>query len=179
MEGRASIRALILPVVLLVAGCEAQEPAERAGPGAAGEPAEAASSAQQPDLDRAPGDSAAVVAVVDRFHAALAEGDTAAVQGLLTADALVLESGGLEDREEYFSHHLPADMEFAAAVERERRPVRVEIRGDVAWAMATSTATGSFRERAVDSDGAELMVLTRAGGDWRIAAIHWSSRSSR
>jgi hypothetical protein len=40
-------------------------------------------------------------------------------------------------------------------------------------------AQGEFRARAVNSVGAELAVLTRAGDGWRIRAIHWSSRARR
>jgi hypothetical protein len=33
--------------------------------------------------------------------------------------------------------------------------------------------------RAINSVGAELMVLVRSGSTWKIAAIHWSSRQRR
>ena len=121
-------------------------------------------------------DSADVAAVVRRYHAALASGDSATALALLAPDAVILESGGAEDVAEYRSHHLPADIEFARAVEESRTAVRVMVRGDLAWAAGTSTAKGQFRGRAVNSTGAELMVLVRTPGGWRIAAIHWSSR---
>lgn len=124
-------------------------------------------------------DSAPVVAAVQAFHEALATGDTARVEALLAKDVRVLESGGLETREEYFSHHLPGDMTFARTVERERGPIQVVVAGDVAWTVATSRTTGTFRDREIDSRGAELMVLSRHDGEWRIRAIHWSSRQSR
>ena len=50
-----------------------------------------------------PGDSAAVVEVIERYHAALSAGDTAMAMALLSPDAVVLESGGIESREEYRS----------------------------------------------------------------------------
>ena len=121
-------------------------------------------------------DSAAVVAVVERFHRALADGDSAAALALLSDDVVILESGDLESRADYRAHHLPADIAFARAVRGERGALRVSVRGDVAWASGTSTSQGEFRGRAVDSAGAELMVLSRDGGGWRIRAIHWSSR---
>ena len=124
-----------------------------------------------------PQDSAAVAAVVERFHHALAEGDSVAALGLLAEDAAIVESGGIESRQEYRSHHLPADIAFVRAVKGTRSPVRVNVRGDVAWATATSTARGRYRGRAVSSAGAELMVLTRARDGWKINAIHWSSRN--
>lgn len=122
-------------------------------------------------------DSAAVVAVVEAFHAALEQADTAAVRGLLAADAIVQEGGVVETRAEYFSHHLPADMAFAGAVQAERRVMTVEVRNDVAWVASASHRTGTFRDREIDLQGAELMVLTRGPDGWRISAIHWSSRS--
>jgi ketosteroid isomerase-like protein len=124
-------------------------------------------------------DSAAVVSVVDQYHRALASGDTAAVLRLLAPDAVILESGGVETRAEYLSHHLPGDIAFARAVPRERGPIRVVVRGDVAWATSTSTSRGEYRGRSINSAGAELMVLTRTPEGWKIAAIHWSSRALR
>ena len=122
-------------------------------------------------------DSAAVAAVIERYHHALAAGDSALALTLLADDAVVLESGGIETRDEYRSHHLPADIQFASAVSSTRDAPRVVTRGDVAWASSTSRTRGEFRGRSIDSAGAELMVLVRTTNGWRIAAIHWSSRS--
>ena len=50
------------------------------------------------------------------------------------------------------------------------------VAGDAAWVTSTSTTVGSFNGRAVNSTGAELMVLSKdTAGEWRIRAIHWSS----
>ncbi len=124
-------------------------------------------------------DSAIAVATVRRYHQMLAAGDSLGALAMLTEDAVVLESGGVETRAEYRSHHLPADIEFARAVRSERAVRRVSVRGDVAWVSSTSTAQGEFRGRAVNSVGAELMVLVRTPAGWKISAIHWSSRSRR
>jgi ketosteroid isomerase-like protein len=125
----------------------------------------------------APADSAAVAAVVVKFHAALAAGDSAAALALLDDDATILESGGVETRVEYRSHHLQSDIRYEQAVKIDRGPIRVRIHGDVAWTAATSTAQGEMNGRAVNSRSAELMVLIRSpGGGWKISAIHWSSQ---
>jgi|SRR5688500_951775 len=124
-------------------------------------------------------DSTDVVNVVTRFHAALAAADTSSALGLLAPDAIILESGGLETVAEYRSHHLPADIAFAAGVASQRTVQRVQVQGDMAWVATTSLAQGEFRGRAVNSSGAELMVLTRTPAGWRISAIHWSSRARR
>lgn len=120
-----------------------------------------------------------VVAVVDAFHASLASGDSTTALSLLADDVVVLESGGVEDKDHYRSGHLAGDMRFAAAVPREREAVRVTVTGDVAWAWSTNRATGRMGDREIDSNGAELVVLTRVDDKWRIRAIHWSSRSAR
>ncbi len=124
-------------------------------------------------------DSAAVAEVVHRYHHALASGDSAAALSLLADDALILESGGVETRAEYRAHHLQSDIAFASAIASERGPVRVVVRGDVAWTISTSTTRGRYRDRDINSAGAESMVLTRTPEGWRISAIHWSSRNLR
>lgn len=128
---------------------------------------------------RGPADSAAVAGTVERFHAAVAAGDSVGALALLAPDAVVLESGGVETRDEFRAHHLAADIEFARAVKSERSPMRVVVRGDAAWAWSMSTTSGEFRGRPVNSAGAELVVLARSGQEWKITAIHWSSRSRR
>ena len=122
-------------------------------------------------------DSAAVADAVHRFHAALEAGDSTTVMALLASDAVILESGGMETREQYRSGHLHSDIAFAQAVRAERSAIHVIVRGDVAWATSTSTAQGEFRGRPVNSTGAESMVLVRTADGWRISSIHWSTRN--
>lgn len=124
-------------------------------------------------------DSAAALAAVTKFHTALAAGDSAGALAMLSNDVMILESGGVETREEYRSHHLPGDMAFARAIKSDRVVRRVTVRGDVAWVTGTSTTTGDYRGRAVNSAGAELVVLVRTPEGWRISAVHWSSRARR
>jgi len=125
-------------------------------------------------------DSVEVVAVRTSFQQALATGDTAAVMRLLSPDVRILESGGSQTRAEYRAEHLASDIAYAKAVPSVATATRVVVHGDVAWISATSTATGQFNGRPVNSLGAELMVLRRVAGadgrQWVIEAIHWSSR---
>jgi len=121
-------------------------------------------------------DSTAVTASVRAFHEALAAGDSAGALRLLAADAVILESGARESRDEYAAHHLAEDIEFARAVPIERRALQITVSGDVAWANSTSLMRGTYRNRAIDAAGVELMVLSRTATGWVIRAIHWSSR---
>ncbi|MEP7346669.1 MAG: DUF4198 domain-containing protein, partial [Gemmatimonadaceae bacterium] len=124
-------------------------------------------------------DSASAAATVTRFHNALAAGDTATVLSLLAEDVVILESGGVETRDDYRAHHLAADIEFARAVPSKPGSLLVRIRGDVAWVSGTSVTQGEFRGRPINSASAELVVLTREPGGWKIRAVHWSSRTRR
>lgn len=122
---------------------------------------------------------AAVIAVVDRYHASLSSGDSTTALSLLAEDVTILESGGVEDKEHYRSGHLAGDMRFAQAVPRERGEMTVRMMGDVAWVWSTNVAQGQMGEREINTQGAELMVLARVDGRWMIKAIHWSSRQRR
>ena len=119
------------------------------------------------------------IATSTQFYDLLRRGDSAAATGLLSADAVVLESGELETRTEYLAHHIGADIEFAKAVPSKRTIRQVARQGNVVWLAATSTSTGTFENRPIDSSGAELMVLSKSDAGWRIRAIHWSSHKRR
>jgi hypothetical protein len=122
-----------------------------------------------------PGDSAAIVRVSSRFHEILSTGDTAGINRLLAADLKVIEGGAVENRQEYLSHHLAAVIEFAKAVKEERTSFSHKCDGTVAWLVSTSNSTGRFHDRDINSEGAELMLLSRTSEGWKIRAIHWSS----
>lgn len=123
-----------------------------------------------------PSDSAQVASLVGDFHAALERGDSTAALALLSPDVAIVESGDVETLAEYRAHHLPADIAFAKAIKASRQPRGVTVAGDVAYSVATSSTKGTYKDRAVDSQGAELIVARKIEGRWKIAAIHWSTR---
>ncbi len=124
-------------------------------------------------------DSAGVVDAINRFHAALANGDSAAALALLAEDVLIVEAGDVQTREQYRSHHLSADIAFARAIPSTRSVTRVTVRGDAAWITSTSITEGTYNGRALNSAGGELAVISREAGGWKIRAIHWSSHTRR
>jgi ketosteroid isomerase-like protein len=123
-------------------------------------------------------DSASAVAVVERYRDALRRGDTASAVSMLDSNAVILESGGIETRQQYIAHHLPADIAFAKSVASSSKLQSVKVSGDMAWVASTNRSAGMFKGRSIDSDGAELMVLSRGLQGWKISAIHWSSRKN-
>jgi ketosteroid isomerase-like protein len=123
-------------------------------------------------------DSTAAVAAVDQFHAALAAGDSARAVSLLGDDLYVMEAGAIETRADYLAHHLGADMKASQGGKGERTVLKVTVVGDAAYVVAR-TVTPPATAGGMPSESAELMVLTRASGAWKIRAVHWSSRRRR
>lgn len=118
-------------------------------------------------------------ATVDAFHRALRRGDTRAALRLLSDDALIFESGGVErGKAEYAAHHLGADAEFSRAVPSVLTRRTGGMLGGLAWIASEGRTTGSFRGKAVDRKTTETMLLRRVGGVWKIAHIHWSSAAA-
>ncbi len=130
--------------------------------------------AQQSDPD-----ALAAQAVVRSFHEALRRGDVQAVQQLLAPDAVILESGHVESRQEYLSHHLSSDVEFAKAVPSKVTKSEATVSGQTAWVRSATVSQGKFRNRNIKLSGAELVVLTRNATGWEIRAVHWSSHESK
>ena|SRR5689334_19117818 len=132
-----------------------------------------------PAMARAQGDSAAVVGVVAAFHAALGAGDSVKALSLLADDVRILESGGVEDKQKFRNGHLSADMAYAKNTKSERSVTSVVLSGSAAWVISSSTTTGESNGRAINSQGAETMVLSKGADGWKIRSIHWSSRARR
>jgi ketosteroid isomerase-like protein len=95
---------------------------------------------------------------------------------VIAPDAVFLESGRLETRSEYETNHLPADIDFESQVTGKRGPMQVTFEGNTAWVIATTEYDGTFQGDPVSFVSAQLVVLTRDSGNWRIRTIHWSSR---
>lgn len=132
--------------------------------------AQQADSTVDPDADEA-------VETIERFQTALADRDSATVDALLLPDAVILEGGGLETRTEYFGHHFGADAAFLSELDREVESRQVRRDEGTAWVSTKRRLQGTADGDLVDLSSAELMVLRETPDGWRIAAIHWSSRS--
>jgi len=119
---------------------------------------------------------AAVTAALDKFYGAMKTGDTVTAMSMLAPDALFVEGGRLETRDEYEKNHLPLDINFEKQVTGKRGPLRITVHGDTAWAIAVTVFEGTFDGGPVNIESAQLAVLTREPDEWKIRSIHWSSR---
>jgi len=123
-------------------------------------------------------DAAAITITAEDFHKALAAGKPDEMMALLQPDALIVEGGTVQTRDEYQSEHLAEDIAYARAVPSTQRDVVVRQEGDVAWVTSTFNVTGQFHDKPVDNLAAETMVLTKTPAGWRIRTIHWSSHKA-
>lgn len=122
-------------------------------------------------------DSAAINAAVEGFANALQKGDASAAMGWLATDALIIESGSQQTRAEYEQKHLHEDMAMLKAVPMTRSDLVVKQEGSAAWATSLYRINGTFEGKDINSQGAELMVLTKTAAGWKIRAIHWSNHT--
>lgn len=114
---------------------------------------------------------------VAAFHAAIHAGDKAKAIELLSPAIVIYESGHVErSRDEYASHHLGADMEFAKTTTRKVVKHSERVEGNVATVLQETATAGTWKGKPVTSNGVETAVLEKKGDGWVIVHVHWSSR---
>lgn len=119
---------------------------------------------------------AEVIAVFDAFYGAVKKGDAKAAMSVIAPDAMFVESGKLETREQYEKNHLPADIAFERQITGKRLPLRITFAGDTAWIIVTTEYDGKVDGEDVAFASSQLMVLTKGADGWKIRSVHWSSR---
>lgn len=117
------------------------------------------------------------IGVLDSFHHALEEGRGKQALQYLAEDAIILEGGHAETREEYASGHLASDMAFLAAIDSTRlsREVRKSASGNQMTVVTRNRLRGSFRDKELDSVSSETALLEQREGAWKIVHLHWSN----
>ncbi|HEU4852905.1 MAG TPA: nuclear transport factor 2 family protein [Telluria sp.] len=111
------------------------------------------------------------------FHAALAAGDRPTALSLLAPDVAIYESGFVErSRDEYASHHLGDDMEFAKTSTRKVLKQTERVQGSMAILWQETETVGTSKGKPVHVLGTETALLEKQGDSWIIRHVHWSSR---
>lgn len=114
------------------------------------------------------------------FHEALVAGDKAKALALLSPEIAIYEAGYVErSRDEYASHHLGGDIEFAKTSSRKVLKQSERIDGNTAIIWEETETTGTSRGKPVHVLGTGTAVLEINGGGWSIVHIHWSSRKAK
>jgi ketosteroid isomerase-like protein len=123
-----------------------------------------------------PTDQADVEAAIESFYAAMKKGDPKAAMAMIAPDAMFVESGRLETRQQYEESHLPNDIDFEKQITGKRSPWQITVNGDTAWGIASTEYQGAFDGRDLAFVSRQLAVVTRGeDGKWLIRSIHWSS----
>ena len=111
------------------------------------------------------------------FHAALVAGDKARVLELMSPNVAIYEAGRVErSRDEYASHHLGGDMEFAKTATRKVLKESERADGNMAVIWQETETSGTSRGKPVHVLGTETALLEKNKGAWRIVHVHWSAR---
>jgi len=114
------------------------------------------------------------------FHDALTSGDKTKAASLLAPDIAIYESGYVErSRDEYASHHLGGDIEFAKNSTRKVLKQTERIDGKTAVVWEESETTGVSRGKPVHVFGTGTAVREKNGDNWSIVHVHWSSRKAK
>jgi len=110
------------------------------------------------------------------FHAAINSGDAVQARMLLDDAVVIFEGGGVErSADQYASHHMKSDMAFLAKMKITTQEHQVKTMADIAVSMARSNIQGMYKDKEIDINSMETIVLKKTNGGWRIVHIHWSN----
>lgn len=111
---------------------------------------------------------------VKNFHKALKTKNKSLALSSLHEQVTIFEGGKVErSASEYASHHMQADMNYVSSVNVELLEHHVEIIGEVAISIARTKTTGFYKNKTVNRQGMETIVLRKYDGIWKISHIHW------
>lgn len=110
------------------------------------------------------------------FEKAMVENDSESASSLLHDNVIIMEGDGTETKEEYLSHHFHSDGKFLSVIERNELSQKINIEGNMAWVSTITSMKGTYSDREIDLTSLELAVLKNENGNWKIIALHWSSR---
>ena len=127
-----------------------------------------------------PGAAPEAEPVAQAFQDALKRGNRAKVLDLLAPDAQISEGGETQNGKEYAAHHLGEDIAFLKDAKVNLISRSSMAMGDSALVVSESTVVATSQGKPVQLSSREQMNLKRTDGQWKIAAIHWTSqRTSR
>ncbi len=118
----------------------------------------------------------AISKTLSEFETAIVENNAKLASKLLHADAIILEGRGSETKDQYLSHHFHSDGRFLSAIERKEMSQEIKTEGNIAWVSTITSMKGTYSDREIDLTSLELAVLKKEEGNWKIIALHWSSR---
>ena len=114
--------------------------------------------------------------VLADFENAIIKHDTGTASNLLHDEVVILEGAGAETKDQYLSHHFHSDAQFLGAMNRVPVSENISVEGNMAWVSSISKMSGTYRDKEMNLTSLELAVLKKENDQWKIIALHWSSR---
>ena len=110
------------------------------------------------------------------FHEAINKGDSDRARSYLDDAIIIFEGGGVErSADEYASHHMLSDMAFLKNLTITSLEHQVKVDGNMAVSISRSKMQGVFKDKEIDMNSMETLVLKRVKDKWKIIHIHWSN----
>jgi hypothetical protein len=114
-----------------------------------------------------------VAQVVERYHSALAADDTTTVYRLLAPAFEFVDEDEIITLAGMRAGGTAAKARWERAVARQKKAIHVRVNGETAWAYWTWPMHARGQPDLLRGTESEMLVLTRQGSSWQIAAIHW------
>jgi uncharacterized protein (TIGR02246 family) len=124
-------------------------------------------------------DEAAGRDVIARHAAAHETGDLEAIEKLWAHDetVTVAEGGSFNyGWTDFRDHHLRPEIEAMKNVKFPIEDIKVQVKGDLAWATYSYRMNGQYKGSLYYSAGAATMVLEKRNGAWLIVHEHTSAK---
>lgn len=134
----------------------------------------AAQSASGSDNDKLSGSQTAAGQAVTEFHRALKSGDRQKAISLLDEHVVIFEGGVERSAQQYAAHHMQADMQYLATINTQLLEHSVTANNNLAYSFAISQVTGRYKEKDLNYQSLESIVLRFTNNEWKIVHIHWS-----
>ena len=123
------------------------------------------------------GQDTQVAQTITKFHDALQNGQAQIARSLLADNVLIFEGGGVErSAKQYASHHMVSDMAFLQTMEVKLLEQHIQVYGDTATAMSRSQFTGRYKDKDINVQSMETLILHKKQDEWKIVNIHWSNK---
>ena len=117
-------------------------------------------------------------AVAQAFHAALQNGDRAAVLALLAPNVTISEGGHTQSRDAYANGHLGEDIAFLKGAQITPVSLGSMPMGDTAMVGGESDIRTTLKGKSITIRSREMLNLKREGKDWKIVSIQWQSAAA-
>lgn len=120
-------------------------------------------------------DSIQAVETLHAFRDAIISGDRLKAGQEMSEDAIVMQAGQQCDRETYINKHIIPECKYVYSVNQSVDHRILRQRGNLIWISSSYNVKVQHQgDKPVHRKLAELAILRKEKGSWKIDMIHWS-----